>query len=74
MVDIDPLNQSDEETVKRLVENHLRYTSSPRARVILDQWPHTIKKFVKVFPQDYKKVLGQSKQTSVKVTEEVSRG
>ena len=74
MVDIDPLNQSDEETVKRLVENHLRYTSSPRARVLLDQWPHVIKKFVKVFPQDYKKVLGQDKQTSVKTAEEVSRG
>ncbi len=55
MVDVDPLNAKDEETVRRLVENHFEYTASPRARFILDQWQQLVKKFVKVFPHDYKR-------------------
>jgi len=80
MVDVDPLNAKDEETVRKLVENHFEYTASPRARFILDQWQQVVKKFVKVFPHDYKRVLGIAtnasinKKTSTAVVEEVSRG
>jgi len=58
MVDVDPLEEKDEETVRELVEKHFEYTASPRAQFILDQWPQFVKKFVKVFPHDYKRVLG----------------
>jgi glutamate synthase domain-containing protein 3 len=57
MVDIDPLDAHDEQTVKRLVEKHSELTASPRARFILEQWPTMVKKFVKIFPHDYKRVL-----------------
>jgi glutamate synthase domain-containing protein 2/glutamate synthase domain-containing protein 1/glutamate synthase domain-containing protein 3 len=57
MVDIDPLDAHDEQTVKRLVEKHSELTASPRARFILEQWPTIVKKFVKIFPHDYKRVL-----------------
>jgi glutamate synthase domain-containing protein 3 len=80
MVDIDTLDAKDEETVRTLVERHFEYTASPRARFILDRWPQLIKKFVKVFPHDYKRVLGivahapVKKTTSTEVIEEVTRG
>ena len=80
MVDIDPLNAEDEETVRYLVERHFKFTESPRARLLLDKWPQTVKKFVKVFPHDYKRVLGISsetltgKLTSAIASEEVSNG
>jgi glutamate synthase domain-containing protein 2/glutamate synthase domain-containing protein 1/glutamate synthase domain-containing protein 3 len=80
MVDVDPLDAKDEETVRKLVEKHFEYTASPRARFILDRWQQLVKKFVKVFPHDYKRVLGAAanasmkKTTSTAVVEEVSRG
>jgi glutamate synthase domain-containing protein 3 len=80
MVDVDPLDAKDEETVRTLVEKHFEYTASPRARLILDQWQQFVKKFVKVFPHDYKRVLSNASnvasknKTAAAVVEEVSRG
>jgi len=80
MVDVDPLDAKDEEMVRKLVEKHFEYTASPRARFILDQWQQLVKKFVKVFPHDYKRVLNAAsnavpkENTSTAVVKEVSRG
>jgi glutamate synthase (NADPH) large chain len=80
MVDIDPLDAKDEQTVKRLVEKHLELTTSPRARFILEQWSTMVKKFVKIFPHDYKRVLNISQAEQGKkivpaaAAKEVSRG
>jgi glutamate synthase domain-containing protein 3 len=46
------------EALKRLIERHLEYTNSPRAEWILDNWSTMLPKFVKVFPHEYKRVLG----------------
>ena len=43
---------------KRLIENHVRYTNSPRGTWILDNFGQMLSKFVKVFPLEYKRVLG----------------
>ncbi|MGZ0049397.1 glutamate synthase large subunit [Brevibacillus gelatini] len=43
--------------VKRLLENHVAYTGSPRAKALLASWPQTIAKFVKVIPKDYKQII-----------------
>jgi glutamate synthase (ferredoxin) len=43
--------------VKKLVTQHFNYTKSPRARQLLDEWDLTVKKFVKVMPKDYKRML-----------------
>lgn len=51
---------SEEEDIaelKAMVENHFKYTSSSRAKAILDNWENEIHKFVKVIPNDYKKAL-----------------
>ena len=80
MVDIDSLDVKDELMVKQLVEKHSKLTASPRARLILDQWDKMIKKFVKIFPHDYKRVLNISKEEQKKkkilaaTSKEVSHG
>ena len=50
-------NQSDEAIVKSLVERHLRYTGSTVALAIMDNWQNERKRFVKVFPHEYRRAL-----------------
>jgi glutamate synthase (NADPH) large chain len=51
--------ESDEVQLKKLLEDHNRWTGSKRARVLLDNWDSARAKFVKVFPQEYKRALGE---------------
>jgi glutamate synthase domain-containing protein 2/glutamate synthase domain-containing protein 1/glutamate synthase domain-containing protein 3 len=51
--------QTDEAQLRRLVEEHHKWTGSLRAREILDQWPQARAKFVKVFPHEYKRALAE---------------
>jgi glutamate synthase (NADPH/NADH) large chain/glutamate synthase (ferredoxin) len=53
------LGQSDEVNLKKLLEDHHRWTGSKRARELLDQWSESRKRFVKVFPNEYKRALGE---------------
>ena len=50
--------KADEAIVRELVDRHLRYTASSVALRILDNWDSCRGKFVKVFPHEYKRVLG----------------
>ena len=49
--------QTDEEILKSLIERHFKYTGSTRARNLLDAWSTSREKFVKVFPNEYKRAL-----------------
>ncbi|TXL69589.1 glutamate synthase large subunit [Vineibacter terrae] len=51
----------DAERVRILVERHLLYTGSARARAILDDWDNAVRRFVKVMPVDYKRALTELK-------------
>jgi glutamate synthase (NADPH/NADH) large chain/glutamate synthase (ferredoxin) len=51
--------QSDEAQLKKLLEDHHRWTGSKRARELLDHWAEARGKFVKVFPNEYKRALGE---------------
>jgi glutamate synthase (NADPH) large chain len=51
--------QSDEIQLKKLLEDHNRWTGSKRARALLDNWDSARTKFVKVFPLEYKRALGE---------------
>jgi glutamate synthase (NADPH/NADH) large chain/glutamate synthase (ferredoxin) len=51
--------QSDETQLKKLLEDHNRWTGSKRARELLDDWVNARTKFVKVFPTEYKRALGE---------------
>ncbi|MFZ2308630.1 MAG: glutamate synthase-related protein [Rhodoferax sp.] len=51
--------QTDEAQLRKLLEDHNRWTGSKRARDLLDNWEVSRAKFVKVFPNEYKRALGE---------------
>ncbi|MDT7516522.1 glutamate synthase-related protein [Rhodoferax mekongensis] len=51
--------ETDEAQLKKLLEDHNRWTGSKRARELLDNWDVSRAKFVKVFPNEYKRALGE---------------
>ncbi|MCX8520692.1 MAG: glutamate synthase subunit alpha, partial [Rhodoferax sp.] len=51
--------ETDEAQLKKLLEDHNRWTGSKRARDLLDHWDTARTKFVKVFPVEYKRALGE---------------
>ena len=53
------VEESDVAAVRRLIEDHLRYTGSANAMRVLDDWDAMRSKFVKVMPKDYKRVLSE---------------
>src|SRR4029079_2868214 len=50
LVDFTDMTRFDEERLYQLIENHLHYTGSARAKAILDDWASYLPKFVKVMP------------------------
>jgi glutamate synthase (NADPH/NADH) large chain len=52
----DPLRY-DAERLRILVERHLLFTGSARARELLDNWENALSRFVKVVPRDYRRAL-----------------
>jgi len=58
LVVLEKLADTDEiELVWKLIQRHQAYTKSERAAKILGDWKNFVPKFVKVLPQDYKRVL-----------------
>jgi glutamate synthase (NADPH/NADH) large chain len=59
--------QSDEAIVRGLLENHVKYTGSKRAMEILKNWSDSRSRFVKVFPKEYRRALGELAKPPQKV-------
>jgi glutamate synthase (ferredoxin) len=58
MVQLFPLsNPAETAEVRRLLERHVEYTGSTRARALLDNWPTTVSRFIRVVPNDYRRVM-----------------
>ncbi len=58
MVELEKLDQPEEiKEVRLMIERHVQYTGSKRAKQILDLWDDMEPKFVKILPKDYKRVL-----------------
>jgi glutamate synthase domain-containing protein 3 len=51
--------QCDETQLRKLIEDHHKWTGSLRAREILDHWADSRARFVKVFPNEYRRALGE---------------
>jgi glutamate synthase (NADPH) large chain len=61
-VDLEPLlDPHDVQVVKTLIVRHLELTWSPRAKWLLDNWQEAAPRFIKVFPHEFKRVLGVSR-------------
>jgi len=58
-VDLEPLlDAQDVKLVRDLVHRHMEFTGSQRAKLILENWNEAVWRFIKVFPHEYKRVLG----------------
>jgi glutamate synthase (NADPH/NADH) large chain len=61
-VKIDHVAGHDDEMLKGLVQRHLLYTGSERARRVLENWAQYLPKFVKVMPLEYRRALAEMAQ------------
>ncbi len=52
------MSDEDVAEVRGLIERHRDLTGSPRAAWILEHWDDAQQRFIKVFPHEYKRVLG----------------
>jgi glutamate synthase domain-containing protein 3 len=58
-VDLEPvIEPRDVKLVRGLIQKHYELTGSKRARNILDNWAESLPRFIKVFPHEFKRVLG----------------
>jgi glutamate synthase domain-containing protein 3 len=58
-VDLEPLvEEQDLQAVQSLLGEHYSLTGSRRAKMILDHWLEMQSRFIKVFPHEFKRVLG----------------
>jgi glutamate synthase domain-containing protein 3 len=57
MVAIEPLEDADLATVRDLVQRHYGYTESSLAWRVLSGWKDYARKFIRVMPVEYRKVL-----------------
>jgi glutamate synthase domain-containing protein 3 len=78
-VDLEALELAEDvDVVRGLLTRHRDLTGSPRAAWILENWEEAQPRFIKVFPQEYKRVLGErAKQTAaqpVSAASEVRHG
>ncbi len=65
-VDLEPLVlEADVAEVRTLLERHRDLTGSPRAAWILENWAEAQPRFIKIFPHEYKRVLGIERVESV---------
>ncbi len=60
-------DQTDEALLKKLLEEHNRWTGSRRARELLDDWSNARQKFIKVFPNEYKRALAEMYEREVEL-------
>ncbi|MDP8264478.1 MAG: glutamate synthase large subunit [Candidatus Aceula lacicola] len=60
MVDLELVRDvKDIVELKNMIEKHFSYTQSQKAKDILDNWDQALPSFVKVFPMEYRRVLGK---------------
>ena len=60
MVDLELVeSEADKYKLRGLLEKHLHYTGSPKAARILENWDDHLPYFIKVFPMEYRRVLGK---------------
>ena len=74
MVAFDPIEKCDTEIIKRMLEAHYEYTQSTIAKKVLDSFELELKKFIKVMPTEYKRILETTRVQEKLDQTEVSDG
>jgi glutamate synthase domain-containing protein 3 len=57
MVGLRPLEGDEGDLVRDMIRRHVDRTRSAKGREVLARWPEMIARFVKVYPNDYRRVL-----------------
>ncbi|MFC1658560.1 glutamate synthase large subunit [Candidatus Omnitrophota bacterium] len=57
MVELEEVIEEDRDTIYHLLHNHFRYTGSQKAKRVIDNLQDELKKFVRVMPIEYKRIL-----------------
>ena len=67
MVSLFPLSDPEEiELVKAMIRRHAEYTGSATPKRVLAAWDAMLPKFVKVYPNDYRRVVETQKRFKLK--------
>ena len=66
MIELENLQEKDFMSLKKLLTNHVKYTSSDKGSFLLKDFSNQKHKFVKVMPTDYKKALIMLENEKVK--------
>jgi len=76
MVDLETVAEpADQEELRILIQRHQDYTGSRKAAEILNDWEEALPFFVKVFPMEYRRVLGMmSEEDEATARKEVQHG
>jgi glutamate synthase domain-containing protein 2/glutamate synthase domain-containing protein 1/glutamate synthase domain-containing protein 3 len=61
-VDLEPVPAEDVAMLRATIDRHVEVTGSPRGKWVLENWENMLPQFVKVFPREYKRVLGIARQ------------
>jgi glutamate synthase (ferredoxin) len=57
MILLEEVREADRDTIYNLLKNHIKYTKSKRAEKIVNNMQAEMKKFTKVMPIEYKRIL-----------------
>jgi glutamate synthase domain-containing protein 3 len=60
-------SEEDIELLHGMVERHMEWTGSERARRVLDEWDEVLPKFIKIMPHDLKRVLRERQEAELEV-------
>ena len=58
------MTKHDQSRLRFLIEHHMHFTDSSRARHILENWDTFLSKFIKVMPVDYRRALLEIQERS----------
>jgi glutamate synthase domain-containing protein 3 len=74
MVDLEQIVVSEDIfELRKMIEKHFALTGSRKAGKILGDWENSLQLFVKVFPMEYRKVLGQMMKEDEEIKREVKQ-
>jgi glutamate synthase domain-containing protein 3 len=60
-------SEEDEALLRGMIEKHLEWTGSATAKRVLDEWEAILPKFIKIMPNDLKRVLQERQKAELEV-------
>jgi glutamate synthase (NADH) len=57
--------EADVSLLQSLIQRHVKYTGSTLGRKLIENWDTEVKNFMKVFPHEYKRALGDQKKVDL---------